>query len=130
MSSLQDLAVTTYKSNSVQHETDSSNPITFNSVQAMMANPLVCILCSEQFPDVLQNYTTENSRLLLNALYETASGNAALINKKGPLGGYTALHWMCIKNELELIELLLVKCKADVNCKANLGETPLLICIK
>ena len=35
-----------------------------------------------------------------------------------------------MKNELELIEILITKCNADVNQKANLGESPLLICVK
>ena len=37
---------------------------------------------------------------------------------------------MCIKNEIELIEFLLTKCKADINAKATQGETPLFVCIK
>jgi hypothetical protein len=35
-----------------------------------------------------------------------------------------------MKNELDLIELLITKCNADVNQKADLGESPLLIAIK
>ena len=90
-------------------------------------NPL-SILNSELFPDLLQHYSTENSRLLFLALAEL--NNPGLVNKKGAHGGYSALAWMCIKNELELIEFLITKCKADVNTKATLGETPLFICIK
>ena len=37
---------------------------------------------------------------------------------------------MCIKNEIELIEFLITKCKADINAKATQGETPLFVCIK
>ena len=35
-----------------------------------------------------------------------------------------------IKNEYELIELLVRECNADINARANIGETPLFICIK
>ena len=35
-----------------------------------------------------------------------------------------------MKNDLESIEILITKCNADVNQKANLGESPLLISIK
>ena len=93
----------------------------------IMANPLMSILYSEQFPDVLQNYSSENCKPLIELLIDCPSN---LINKKGPLGGYTILHWMAIKNEYEHIEFLVTKCKAEIDCVANLGETPLLICIK
>ncbi len=86
------------------------------------------LINSEHFPDLLHHYSTENSRLLFSTLAEL--NNPSLVNKKGTQGGYTALAWMCIKNEIELIEFLISKCKADVNTKANLGETPLFICIK
>jgi hypothetical protein len=95
--------------------------------QQSTVNPLMSILYSEQFPDMIQNYTTENCRPILDLLVDCPSN---LINKKGPLGGYTILHWMAIKNECEFVEFLVTKCKADIDCVANLGETPLLICIK
>jgi hypothetical protein len=82
----------------------------------------------EQFPDILQKYSTEQSKMLFDFLIQ--SNNASLIGKSGALGGYTALHWMCIKNEYELIEYLIEKFKVDINCKASMGETPLLISIK
>jgi ankyrin repeat protein len=82
----------------------------------------------EQFPDILQNYSTEQSKMLFDILIQ--SNNLTLISKSGALGGYTALHWMCIKNEYELIEYLIEKFKVDINCKASMGETPLLIAIK
>ena len=85
------------------------------------------ILQTDQFPDVLQHYPTDQCRAILTLLKDT--NNSSLVNKKGPLG-YTALHWMCIKNEYELIELLVRECNADVNARANIGETPLFICIK
>lgn len=86
------------------------------------------MLESEQFPDILNHLSTEQIRMLFELLAQPVYSH--LVNKKGPLGGYTALHWMAIKNELELIEFLVTRCRADVNCQANLGETPLLICIK
>lgn len=85
------------------------------------------ILLTDQFPDVLQHYPPDQCRAILTLLKDT--NNSSLVNKKGPLG-YTALHWMCIKNEYELIELLVRECNADVNARANIGETPLFICIK
>lgn len=86
------------------------------------------ILESEQFPDVLNYLNSEQTKSIFELL--TQANYSHLASKKGPLGGYTALHWMAIKNDLELIEYLVGKCRADVNCQANLGETPLLICIK
>lgn len=82
----------------------------------------------DQFPDILQNYSTEQSKMIFDFLIQ--SNNASLIGKSGALGGYTALHWMCIKNEYDMIEYLIEKFKVDINCKANMGETPLLIAIK
>jgi hypothetical protein len=37
---------------------------------------------------------------------------------------------MCIKNEVDFIEFLITKCKADVNVKAAMGESPLFVCVK
>lgn len=88
------------------------------------------ILESEQFPDILNYLNTEQIQTIFNVLAQQPAANSHLTNKKGPLGGYTALHWMAIKNELDLLKFLVVECRADVNSKANLGETPLLICIK
>lgn len=82
----------------------------------------------EHFPDILQHLPSDQCKMMFEMIAET--NNMAIVNKPGPLGGYTALHWMCIKNEVDLIEFLINKCKADVNCKANLGEPPLFICIK
>ena len=86
------------------------------------------IVESEQFPDILNYLNNEQIRAIFELLAQPA--NAHLVNKTGPLGGYTALHWMAIKNELELLQFLVVRCRADVNCQAKLGETPLFICIK
>jgi hypothetical protein len=83
----------------------------------------------EQFPDVLQNYSDEETKMLFETMISRNQIDL-LANKKGPLGGFTALHWMCIKNDLEMIEFLIKRCKADVNSRAQLGETPILICIK
>jgi hypothetical protein len=63
-----------------------------NQINTMQSSSLLSILSSDQFPDILQNYSTDNCTLLLNLLLEFLN-NPALINKKGPLGGYTALHW-------------------------------------
>lgn len=96
-------------------------------LQHQQFNPST-VIQTDFFPDVLQHLTTEQCKAICDALSQ--ANNLSLVNKKGPLGGYTALHWMCIKNELELAEFLLDNCRADVNCVANLGETPLFICIK
>jgi len=61
-------------------------------------NPLMDVLYSDLFPDVLQNYNSEQTKELLSLLVDCPNN---IINKKGPLGGYTALHWMAIKNDLE-----------------------------
>ncbi|CAF0868772.1 unnamed protein product [Brachionus calyciflorus] len=86
------------------------------------------LIQTEFFPDCLQNLNTQQCKSVCEALAEP--NYSSFVNKKGPLGGYTPLHWMCIKNEYDLIEMLLVKCKADINSCANLGESPLFICIK
>lgn len=109
--------------NSSNNNLDLSQQATLMSDQA----ELMKVLSSDQFPDILQTYSTEKCLLLLNLLVDCPSN---IINKKGPLGGYSALHWMAIKNEVDLIEFLITKCKAEIDCVANLGETPLLICIK
>jgi hypothetical protein len=112
-----------------------SNPEFMQKQQAIMMEQMkemqqiASMQVIEQFPDILQNYPSEETK----TLFETMIGQNqidALINKKGPLGGFTALHWMCIKNDLEMIEFLIKRCNADINCRAQLGETPLLICIK
>ena len=58
------------------------------------------ILYTEQFPDALQNLSTEQCRAICTALAET--NNASLVNKRGQLGGYTALAWMCINKQTRL----------------------------
>ena len=105
---------------------DSSNK-TSELTAKVALNPLMDVLYSDLFPDVLQNYNSEQTKELLSLLVDCPNN---IINKKGPLGGYTALHWMAIKNDLENMEFLVTKCKAEIDCPANLGETPLLICIK
>jgi hypothetical protein len=115
------------KNNSAQMQAQIANNTMLPTMSTNFMNPN-SILLSDQFPDILQHYSTENCRLILNVLAEL--NNPAIVNKKGALGGYSALAWMCIKNEIELIDFLIKKCKADVNTKANLGETPLFICIK
>ena len=81
-----------------------------------------------QFPDILKNQSHEEAKLTFELLYKT--NNHSLINKAGKAGGFTALHWMCIKNVYELIEYLIEKFDVEINCKAEMGETPLLICIR
>ena len=105
-------------------------PTTYGLTPTMMTaqlNPFN-ILQTDQFPDILQHFPPEQCKSVLSLLKDT--NNSSIVNKKGPLGGYTALHWMCIKNEYELIELLVRECNADINARANIGETPLFICIK
>ena len=120
--------MTTILSSSLENSSDLQQQIALNPFTLVSTMNQSCILYTEQFPDALQNLSTEQCRAICTALAET--NNASLVNKRGQLGGYTALAWMCIKNELELIEFLITKCKADVNTKANLGESPLFICIK
>lgn len=86
------------------------------------------LIKTEFFPDCLHNLSSQQCRAVCEALSSPA--NASYVNKKGSVGGYTALHWMCIKNELDLIEHLLTKCGADINSTASLGESSLFICIK
>lgn len=86
------------------------------------------LIKTEFFPDCLQNLTAQQCRVVCEAL--SSPTYASCVNKKGLMGGYTALHWMCIKNEYDLIEYLLVNCDADVNSTASLGESSLFICIK
>ena len=97
------------------------------TMQAAQQNPLAMIQ-SDQFPDILQHFPAQECKSVLSLLKNT--NNSSLVNKRGPLGGYTALHWMCIKNECELVEFLVKECNADINAKANVGETPLFISIK
>lgn len=110
---------------------DSSNktgqPSALLGSKVASTNPMMDILYSDQFPDILQNYSNDQSKELLTLLVDCPSN---LINKKGPLGGYTALHWTAIKNDMENMEFLVTKCKAEIDSPANLGETALLICIK
>lgn len=88
----------------------------------------IAMIKTDLFPDCLQNFTPQQCRAVCEAL--STSTYANFVNKKGLLGGYTTLHWMCIKNEYDLIEYLLKKCNADVNSEASLGESSLFICIK
>ena len=78
-----------------------------------------------QFPDILQFLPNEE----MKKQCELYANNDEMINKKGLLG-YSALHWACIRNDLDLIKYLVIDCKAYVDIKGNLGESPLFICIK
>ena len=80
------------------------------------------------FPDIMQHYNSDQCRLMIEHLAQAR--NFVALNRAGPLGGYTALHWMCIKNELALVDYLIVSCMSDVNARANLAETPIFICVK
>lgn len=53
------------------------------SMTALTSNPLINILYSDEFPDVLQNYSTDKCKELLDLLVDCPNN---LINKKGPLG--------------------------------------------
>jgi len=112
-----------------------SNPDFMQKQQAIMMEQMkemqqmASMQVIEQFPDILQNYPSEETKTLFETMISQNQIDT-LLNKKGPLGGFTALHWMCIKNDLEMIEFLIKRCNADVNCRAQLGETPILICIK
>ena len=83
---------------------------------------------SEHFPDILQFVSNDQARGLIESLAQL--NTISLTNKQGASRGYTALHWICVRNELDLIQLLLNKCKPDVNIPASLGEIALFICIK
>jgi hypothetical protein len=86
------------------------------------------ILESNNFPDIIQHFTHEQCKIIIDLL--KIDKNKEFVNKRGPLGGYTILHWLCIKNEHDLIETLIIDTKPDVNLQANAGESPLFICIK
>jgi hypothetical protein len=59
------------------------NSTTQTALPTMIMPPsLLTILCSDQFPDILQNYSNDNCRLLLNLLLDCLN-NPVLINKKG-----------------------------------------------
>jgi hypothetical protein len=83
---------------------------------------------SEHFPDILQYVTNDQARMLIETLAQV--NNPSITNKQGASRGYTTLHWICVRNEVDLIELLLKKCRAEVNVAASLGESPLFVCIK
>jgi ankyrin repeat protein len=78
-----------------------------------------------QFPDILQFLPVDE----IKKQVEQYINNQEMLNKKGA-NGYAALHWACIRNDLNLIKYLINDCKAFVDIKGNLGETPLFICIK
>ena len=111
---------------SLQQQQFMFNPLNFG----IMSNPIgfIDILNSDQYPDILQHFSAENCRKLFELIKE--SNNFSLANKKGRQGGYTPLHWMAIKNEVDLAEYLITECKADVNSRGDLGETSILIAIK
>jgi hypothetical protein len=83
---------------------------------------------ADQFPDILQYVTNDQAKMLIETLAQL--NNPSITNKQGASRGYTALHWICVRNELELIELLLKTCRPDVNVAASLGESSLFVCIK
>ena len=78
-----------------------------------------------QFPDILQFLPSDE----IKKQVELHANNEEMINKKGTIG-YAALHWACVRNDLNLIKFLVIDCKAQVDVRGNLGETPLFICVK
>ena len=113
----------------VHNQQISQIPLIMNmmSPDSFMKNQMA-LIGSEHFPDILQFVNTEQATAILDTLAKT--NNPSLVNKQGASRGYTALHWICVRNECELIEHLVLRCRADPNIAANLGETPLFICIK
>lgn len=89
---------------------------------------LVPLVQSDQFPDILQYTTNEQTKSLLDTLQQLNS--PSLTNKQGASRGYTALHWICVRNDIDFIEQIVTKCKADVNVAAGMGETALFVSIK
>jgi ankyrin repeat protein len=109
---------------SSKNKLENKSLFTLNNLQVNLGE----ILELDNFPDILNNQSYDQAKLTFEILYKT--NNFSLINKHGSKGGFTALHWMCIKNEYDLIEYLIEKFNVDVNTKADMGETPLLICIR
>lgn len=97
------------------------------SLVQMLMNPSQ-ILLMDQYPDILKEYPIEKLKELFESL--ASLNNPSIVNKVGTVGGYTAIHWMCIRNEMEMIQFLVLNCKADVNVRAAMGETPLHLCVK
>ncbi len=102
-------------------KSSSTDPISAN-----VFNPALVVV--ELFPDILQHYNSDQCRVMIEHLYRER--NFVALNRAGPLGGYTALHWMCIKNEIYLMDYLITTCASDVNARATLAETPIFICVK
>jgi ankyrin repeat protein len=78
------------------------------------------------FPDIIQYLPSEQIKTLINE----NKNNNEFISRRGAQSGFTALHWACIKNDIELVKILLFDCKVDLNSKGSVGETPIFICVK
>jgi len=50
------------------------------------------VLQSNDFPDAVKNLTSQQCRQVVETL--ATSNNTSLANKKGPLGGFSLLHWL------------------------------------
>ena len=59
--------------------------------QMMMPVSASVIIQSDQYPDLLQQSSIEQCKLIFEAL--ALASNQSLVNKVGSVGGYTALHW-------------------------------------
>ena len=62
-------------------------------IQAQMMMPMSAsvLLQTDQYPDLLQQCSIEQCKLIFEAL--ALPSNQSLVNKVGSVGGYTALHW-------------------------------------
>ena len=49
------------------------------------------ILQSNEFPDVVKDFTAKQSRQIVEAL--SSLNNQNIVNKKGLSGGFSVLHW-------------------------------------
>ena len=59
--------------------------------QLMMPLSPGAVIQTDQYPDMLQQCTTEQCKLIFESL--ALANNQTLVNKVGTVGGYTALHW-------------------------------------
>lgn len=78
------------------------------------------------FPDVIQYLPSEQVKALINE----NKNDSEFINRRGAQTGFTALHWACVKNDIELVKILVFDCKVDVNSRGSVGETPIFVCVK
>ena len=86
-------------------------------IQAQMMMPMSAssLIQTDQYPDLLQQCSIEQCKLIFEAL--ALPSNQSLVNKVGSVGGYTALHW-CVFINKKFFTL-----GAHFNCKLSIFIT-------